>query len=75
MNFSDAMNVVLNYSRACRKDWHRPVWIYIIVDEMGGPTQYVDQIVMKMVDGKMNAYTPSQCDMLANDWMEIPYCE
>ena len=68
MDFSGAMAVVLNGGLVCRRDWTRPRYIVKIVVEMGSPNQYVEQIVMVMKDGKMNAYTPSQCDMLAYDW-------
>jgi hypothetical protein len=61
-NFSRAMFSVLHGGRMRRSDWHRPAYIEIQIHGR------ITAVVMVMNDGSLNAYTPSQCDMLARDW-------
>lgn len=73
MRFGEALENVLNGRKSYRCDWNRPAFIVKKQVKIGIGTTYVDQIIMVMKDGRMNAYTPSQCDMITNDWMEVRF--
>jgi hypothetical protein len=65
-NFGVAMSVVLTGGRCRRADWNRPA--YVELQTYGGG---ITAIHMIMRDGRVNAYSPSQCDMLGNDWYKL----
>jgi hypothetical protein len=76
MNFGEAMLWLLQGARVRRKDWNRPAYIDKITlkselseRKIGQDVYCFSQIVMVMKNGKVNAYTPSQCDMNADDWV------
>jgi hypothetical protein len=64
-DFARAMEIILDNRRVRRADWHRPH--YVGLRDFGGITM----VAMIMKNGVMGPYTPSHCDMLANDWQEV----
>jgi len=65
-NFGLAMSIVLSGGRVRRADWRRPAYIELLT--FGGN---ITAVCVIMRDDTMNTYTPSQCDMLGNDWYKI----
>ena len=69
--FGEAMSKILNESgRWRRREWNRPSHIQTATVVLNGRS--VKQVIMIMKNGAINAYTPSQCDMTAIDWMTVP---
>lgn len=74
-NFAQAMQIVLDGGYVRRRDWNRPSHIrrqsYMTISNHGGgggAGRSPEMIVMAMKDGTFGPYTPSHCDMLADDW-------
>ena len=67
-SFAKAMEGVLNGEKWRRTDWNRPAYIEKRQVEFDSPTTI---IVIVMNDGRINAYSPSQCDMTAFDWRRV----
>lgn len=61
-SFSWAMAVVLSGGKVRREDWNRPAYIE---QQLRGGMPFV---AMVMQDGTVGPYSPSHCDMLADDW-------
>ena len=68
MTFDLAMEGILKGERCRRKDWNRPKYIAI---SSGYILYNVRTVIMVMQDGTLNAWSPSQCDMLAGDWFRV----
>jgi len=69
-SFGDAFKGVVEGGQRWRRvDWNRAGHIELAYAGIDVAT--VAQIVIVMKDGRSNAYTPSQCDMLAGDWRRV----
>lgn len=65
MNFAQCFQLILDGKKVRRGDWHRPSHIELKeIDNMKFP-------VMVMKNGVIGFYSPSNCDMLAEDWYEV----
>lgn len=69
MNFAKAFECVLDGKKVRREDWNRPYYVSLSSYLLNGAVTETVMIAMK--DGRINAYTPSQCDMLAGDWVRV----
>jgi hypothetical protein len=68
-NFHEALNGVTNRREQWyREDWNRPLCIELL--QIPG---FGDTVVMTMRTGRQGPYTPSNCDMMANDWRKLPW--
>lgn len=78
MNFGLALNALKRDSQVTRAGWNgEGMWLGLVEDtyainfmkgkEIHGYSNH-PYIVMKTVDGKIVPWTPSQTDMLAEDW-------
>lgn len=67
-NFDVAMSVILNGGAARRREWSRPAYVK---KERRVEGMTLPLIVMVMRDGTVGPYTPSGCDMVAGDWVEV----
>lgn len=65
MNYPTAMAMVLDGSRLCRDDFRRVD--YIALETHGE----IEMIVIRMKDGTIGPYSPSNCDRLSSDWRKV----
>jgi hypothetical protein len=77
-NFSDALMLLKDGNRLCRKNWNgKNMYIFIIknwtyTNEINDNYENLPFIAMKTFDEKIVPWLASQTDILSNDW-EIVY--
>jgi len=77
-NFSDALMLLKDGNRLCRKNWNgKNMYIFIIknwtyTNEIDDNYENLPFIAMKTFDEKIVPWLASQTDILSNDW-EIVY--
>lgn len=70
MTFDQAMAGILNNKERWRREyWNRAHYIDISSGYIA--CKNVRTITITMYTGEINAWSPSQCDMLAKDWVRV----
>lgn len=72
MKFWEAMKKVDSFKKVRREDWNRVH--YVCKSPMlpdGDKDEMFTMIAIFMKDGRIGPYTPSNCDMLADDWVVL----
>lgn len=83
MDFSSALNQIKTGSRMARAGWNgKGMFVFLVhgstfnvnrapllgIFPEGTPISYQPHIDVKMVDGSIMVWTPSQVDLMATDW-------
>lgn len=69
MNFAEAFALLLAGKKVRRADWNRVAYVERALADFGDGSAVCVRIVMR--GGRINTYTPSQCDMTNIDWYEV----
>jgi len=87
-NFSQALEVLKQGKKVARQGWNgKGMFIFLVhgsefkvsrppllgIYPEGTVVTYRGHIDMKLVDGSIMTWLPSQIDMLGDDWFEVTY--
>lgn len=68
MNFSDALNALKFHHKVTRQGWNgKGMWLHLQVPDENSKMS-LPYIYMKTADDKQVPWTPSQTDILGEDW-------
>lgn len=83
MDFSEALMEIKRGKKLAREGWNgKDMFVFLVkgsefnvnrpplsdIYELGTPISYCGHIDMKLADGRIMVWSPSQIDMLENDW-------
>ncbi len=74
MKFWEAMKLLDEGKAARRNDWNRVAYVQKFLTTFNLDVPYTTaQMSMVMKSGRVGPYTPSNCDMLGDDWTELQF--
>lgn len=86
MDIVEAIKCIKKQKTVCRANWNGDKFLYYVpaasypamtkiaksIADDNGKVSYKEYIAIHCKDGEVGFYTPTQSDILANDWIVLP---